>query len=223
MSTLTEITVRPTSAVSLSRPEKPIFGVYTPGDRDDMTLGEVAKGLNPIHHIPFVSQLYDSSQEAKASPAIPVGKLIGGALLGGPIGFFAALANVVFEQTTGESMVAAAGNAIFGKETTQVASAASTSGSLDVSSLRGVDTPTQEILPPESAADKVASAADAAHMAQEAQMQMASAMAEVGKPYDSKDSDVLSLFGGQPLSAHQSYKKAQMLPYLKDVTSSQVI
>lgn len=217
---VTEVTVRPTT--SLSRPEKPIFGVYTPGDRDDITAKEVLSGLNPLHHIPFVSQLYESAQATPQTPAVSVGKLIGGALIGGPFGFLAALANVVFEQENGESMIASAANALTGHESTQVAQAKT---SYETASLQGVEAPTQEILPPEAtteASQKIASAV-AQDKAIAAQMQMANAMGAMADPLSKQDQDVLSLFGAEQKSAHKSYQNAQMLPYLKDVSVSQVL
>lgn len=216
---VTEVTVRPTT--SLSRPEKPIFGVYTPGDRDDITAKEVLSGLNPLHHIPFVSQLYESAQPQPNTPAVSVGKLIGGALIGGPIGFLAALANVIFEQENGESMIASAANALTGEKTTQVAQAKSPE-SFDVASLQ---TPAQEILPPENAvqANQQIAAAVSADNAIAAQMQMANAMGALADPLSKQDQDVLSLFGAEQKSAHKSYQNAQMRNYLRDVTVSQVM
>lgn len=219
---VTEVTVRPTT--SLARPEKPIFGVYTPGDRDDMTAKEVLSGLNPLHHIPFVSQLYESAQATPTTPAVSVGKLIGGALIGGPFGFLAALANVIFEQQTGESMIASAAEAITGEKTTQVAQA-NNRGPVDVASLRGVEMSTQEILPPEATAEasqKIASAVSQ-DKAMAAQMQMANAMGQMANPMSKQDQDVLSLFGAEQKSAHKSYQNAQMRNYLNDVTVSQVM
>ena len=218
---VTEVTVRPTT--SLSRPDKPVFGVYTPGDRDDITAGEVLSGLNPLHHIPFVSQLYGAEQ-GPTTAAVSVGKLIGGALLGGPIGFLASLANVIYEQETGSTMVAAASAALTGEPTTQVAQARAT-GPVELASMRGISTPTQEILPPESAAsaNQQISAAVAQDQAIAAQMQVANAMGALTNPLSQQDQDVLSLFGAEQQSAHRSYRQAQLRPYLKDVTTSQVL
>lgn len=219
---VTEVTVRPTT--SLSRPEKPIFGVYTPGDRDDITAKEVLSGLNPLHHIPFVSQLYESAQAQPNTPAVSVGKLIGGALIGGPIGFLASLANVIYEQQTGSTMLAAATSTLKGERPVQVAQARTT-GPVELPSMRGVNTPTQEILPPESAANanQEIAAAVAQDKAIAAQMQMANAMGAMANPLSREDQDVLSLFGAEQKSAHKSYQNAQMRNYLRDVTVSQVL
>lgn len=206
MSTPTEFTVRP--AASLSRPDKPVFGVYTPGDTDHGSMDDVAKAANPLHYVPFVSQVYEAATGNTGSSAM---KIIGGAILGGPIGFIAGLASAIFEQETGKTIVASIADAITGDDApTQLASAETTDAEPS-EGLRGVDTPTQEVIPPSQIS------------ALDVPMQVAAAGAAVASPVSVEDQEVLDLFGGQPLSAHQSYKKAQMLPYLRDVTTSQVI
>lgn len=210
---VTEITVRPTT--SLSRPEKPIFGVYTPGDTDKGSMDDVAKAVNPLHYVPFVSQLYESATGNTGSAAM---KIMGGAILGGPLGFLAGLASAIFEQETGKTIVASIADAISGEDSpVQVASSTTTATPIS-EGLRGVDTDTKDITPPSQI-----SALEAQQKMQQAQMQMASATASMGNPISTQDREVLDLFGGQPASAHNSYKKAQMLPYLRDVTTSQVI
>ena len=221
---VTEVTVRPTTgSATLSRAEKPTFGVYTPGDTDDISARDVLSGLNPIHHIPFISQLVDSADAGNANrnAAASVGKLVVGAVLGGPIGFLASLANVIFEGENGESMVASAASSLMGHdETTQVAQASPTDP-IDIASAA----PVQEVLPPESAiqANQKIAAAAAEDAAIQGQMQMANAMGALANPLSKEDQDVLSLFGAEQKSAHRSYRQAQMLPYLKDVTVSQVL
>lgn len=210
---VTEITVRPTT--SLSRPEKPIFGVYTPGDTDKGSMDDIAKAANPLHYVPFVSQLYESATGNTGSAAM---KIMGGAILGGPLGFLAGLASAIFEQETGKTIVASIADAITGDDSpVQVASATATPTPTS-EGLRGVDTETKDITPPSQI-----SALETQQKMQQAQMQMASATASMGNPISTEDREVLDLFGGQPASAHNSYKKAQMLPYLRDVTTSQVI
>lgn len=210
---VTEITVRPTT--SLSRPEKPIFGVYTPGDTDKGSMDDIAKAANPLHYVPFVSQLYEAATGNTGSAAM---KIMGGAILGGPLGFLAGLASAIFEQETGKTIVASIADAITGDDSpVQVASATATPTPTS-EGLRGVDTETKDITPPSQI-----SALEAQQKMQQAQMQMASATASMGNPISTEDREVLDLFGGQPASAHNSYKKAQMLPYLRDVTTSQVI
>lgn len=54
--------------------------------------------INPLQHIPILSGLYRKITGDEISPAA---RLIGGSLFGGPIGFAAALANVVVEDASG--------------------------------------------------------------------------------------------------------------------------
>lgn len=54
--------------------------------------------INPLQHIPVLSGLYRKITGDEISPGA---RLIGGSLFGGPIGFAAALANVVVEDASG--------------------------------------------------------------------------------------------------------------------------
>ena len=217
MSIPTEFTVRPAAVTR----EEPIFGVRTPGDTDQISADDVVRGLNPLHHIPFVSQVYEAVTGEQGSS---VGKLIGGAVLGGPIGFFASLASVVFEQENGKSIMTAMADAITGEDTAPTQLASPKAASAAYQTAAATDTAVQpvasvEILPPEP--KQTAAVSSAQEYAQQAQhMKLASAITTVG---EDDDSAVLSLFGGQAASAHRSYQKAQMLPYLRDVTHSQVL
>ena len=227
MSVPTEITVRP---AYVPEREAPIFGVRTPGDTDRATREDVAKAANPLHYVPFVSQLYESATGNTGSAAM---KIIGGALIGGPIGLIAGIANAIFEQETGTTVVASLSNALRGEEaaTTQLASAEPAASAVAQTQQAAPVEPVaqiaanQEILPPEPARGVAAlEAAAAGQKAQQTQMQLASALSAMGSDDDTgTDAAILSLYGGQPASAHRSYQRAQMLPYLRDVTSSHVI
>ncbi len=163
--------------------------------RDGLTFRDVLDAVNPLNHIPIVSDLFASATEHKASTA---SRLAGGTLLGGPIGFVASLATVIFEHATGQSPAMAAYAAATGKRsTTQIASA----------------TPSPETEPME-----LASLAPAAAATSAAPTMNQSSTA----PISTKDKAVLDLFGHGE-SAHDSYRKAQMLPYLRDVSRSQVL
>lgn len=62
--------------------------------------------VNPLHHVPVVSHIYRAitGDEIK-----PIGKIMGGAIYGGPIGAASGLVNVVIEEETGNDL---AGNAM---------------------------------------------------------------------------------------------------------------
>lgn len=185
----TQITIRP-------HRDEPIFGVRTNGDTDRIDTAELRKAANPLHQIPFVSQVYEAATGETGSS---VAKLVGGALIGGPIGFIASLASVIFEQEAGQSVGTALASAFRGEDApVQVAQASDTVTHVPVEAV--------EVLPP---------------TAQAASMKVASVAADLAG--NSTDDQILNLFGGQGASAHRSYQRAQMLPYLQDVTSSQVI
>lgn len=226
MSLPTQITIRPerdalfpSSATRLAG-ERHRFGTAnTTADarffgEDGPGLSDLVDAVNPLQHIPFISTLYE---EATGQVASPVSKLIGGALIGGPIGFLASLADVIFTQETGHSMGGAVVAALVGEEApaaTQIAAAKTPSEPT-------VETPVAEILPP------LGAPADTYAALQNTQSQMTAAARAIGKPYTAGSSEadraMLDLFGAQAKSAHDSYRKAQFAPYLKDVTISQVM
>ncbi len=146
---------------------------------------DVVDTLNPLEHIPFVSTLFDEMTGHTPSSG---SQLAGGTLIGGPIGFFASLVNVIFQGETGKGL-----------------------GGTMVAALSGgsTDAPTQ-----------VASIDPAQEM--DAATGSASAPIEMGA-ISAKDNAVLDLYGGSAASAHSSYQKAQLRPYLNDVTVSKVL
>ena len=179
----TRIDVRPEPETS----ETAFFG------KDGLTFRDVIDAINPLNHIPIVSDLFASATDHKASTA---SKLIGGTLLGGPIGFVTSLATVIFENATGESPTQAAYAALTGTtaQPTQLA----------------------DVTPPEPV--ELAALNPAASPAMSAPTMNQSTTA----PISTKDKTVLDLYGTST-SAHASYRNAQMLPYLRDVTRSQVL
>lgn len=69
---------------------------------DDLSFGDILEMINPLQHIPLVSNLYQNATGAKISP---LAHMIGGAILGGPLGFAMAGVNAVFEEGTGKSLL----------------------------------------------------------------------------------------------------------------------
>jgi hypothetical protein len=69
---------------------------------DDLSFGDVLEMINPLQHIPLVSNLYQNATGTKISP---LAHMIGGAILGGPLGFAVAGINAVFEEGTGRSLL----------------------------------------------------------------------------------------------------------------------
>lgn len=225
MSTPTQITITPDRLA-----EKPIFGVRTPGD-GDLTAAQAIDIVNPLNHIPFVSQVYEAATGNTASGAA---RIIGGALLGGPIGMLAGIITTIFETETGQGPLGALASAVTGgSETTQVASTAKAAGAYQTAAVTAA--PAQEILPPVTASADAIKAERVAARVQDAQMQMASAISDVGsvplsaattadqQKQREEDRAILALFGQEQQSAHKSYQRAQMLPYLNDVSTSMVL
>ena len=179
--------------------EQGLFG------KDGLTFGDVLDAVNPLNHIPIVSDLFASTTGSAPSAA---SKLVGGALMGGPIGFIASLANVIFEQATGASPIQAVVAAFSGESTaseTQVASAKQAQEEANASTTNGAE---------QLASLNPASAAITAQL---------EANRVEDAVFSSKEKAVLDLYGDSGSSAHDSYRKAQLRPYLQDVTVSKLL
>ncbi|MDX1975027.1 MAG: hypothetical protein SFT92_05065 [Rickettsiales bacterium] len=57
--------------------------------------------INPLQHIPVVSDAYRAMTQDTISPG---SKLLGGALFGGPIGFASALLSAIFQDVSGDTV-----------------------------------------------------------------------------------------------------------------------
>ncbi len=58
--------------------------------------------INPLQHIPLVSNLY---REITGDQISPSARILGGGLFGGPIGLASASANAIFEQASGDDIL----------------------------------------------------------------------------------------------------------------------
>jgi len=67
--------------------------------KDGLDFFDLIDIINPLQHIPVISSLYRS---ITGDEIAPLPRILGGALLGGPIGAGTALANVVVEEATGK-------------------------------------------------------------------------------------------------------------------------
>jgi len=63
--------------------------------------GDLIDIVNPLHHIPLVSTIYESITGDTIRPS---GQIIGGAIYGGFAGAAAGIANVILEEETGKDM-----------------------------------------------------------------------------------------------------------------------
>lgn len=70
-------------------------------DEESFGFGDLVDIVNPLHHIPLVSTLYESVSGDTIKPS---GRIIGGALFGGFAGAASGIANVIIEEETGKDV-----------------------------------------------------------------------------------------------------------------------
>ncbi len=75
-------------------------------DNAEFGFGDLIDMVNPLQHIPIVNQLY---REISGDEIKPIGKIMGGAVFGGPLGAASGLADTIIEEETGKSL---SGNAM---------------------------------------------------------------------------------------------------------------
>lgn len=86
---------------------EPAAGNVTETDAgEEFTFGDLIDIVNPLHHIPLVSTVYQSVTGDTIKPA---GRIIGGAVFGGFVGAASGIANVIIEEETGKDV---AGNVV---------------------------------------------------------------------------------------------------------------
>ncbi|MDX2094965.1 MAG: hypothetical protein SFW64_03395 [Alphaproteobacteria bacterium] len=167
----------------------------TPGDffgPDGLSFRDVFDAINPLNHIPIISDLFSHATGHTASAA---SRLAGGALFGGPIGLVASLAGILFEEENGHSPTEAVYAALTDDSPTRLAQAG------------------------------VQAVADAGAAA-EAPIQLAALVppADISSPVASgAENTILDLYGASAASAHDSYQKASLLPYLREVSVSKIL
>jgi len=159
---------------------------------DGLTWRDVVDTLNPLEHIPFISTLFNEMTGHTPSAA---SQLAGGALIGGPLGFLASIANVIFQDQTGKGV----GGSMLAALTGEEAEASTQLASLEAPAAVGAD------------ADLVTNDV------------VARDLPAAAVPSPAGGRAVLDLYGSSPASAHSSYKKAQLRPYLQDVNVSKVL
>jgi hypothetical protein len=173
-------------------------------------IGDVIDTINPLQHIPFVSTLY---REFTGDTAGAGSSLLGGALFGGVFGFIAGLADVIFESATGKSMGGAVMAALRGETSDPNLQYAASEVNLgdfagDVSrsvrrplSTTAATTEFAAVLPePESIGTLTAATAQ-----------------------DSRDQQILSLFGEGVAQAHAAYSHASMRDVLQNTSTNLVL
>ncbi len=86
-------------AAESRRQVAPGAGEFKPFGADGLTFGDVLDVINPLQHVPIVSFIYRAITGDTISAA---SKVTGGALFGGLIGFAAAVADTVLEESSGK-------------------------------------------------------------------------------------------------------------------------
>ncbi|HYG86940.1 MAG TPA: hypothetical protein VD978_11840 [Azospirillum sp.] len=93
----------PAQALAPSGPPtpRPAKQAAKPDSPEALSFGDVLDAINPLHHVPVVSTLYEAATGSKIStPA----RLVGGYLFGGPLGLLGSAASTVFEGISGDSV-----------------------------------------------------------------------------------------------------------------------
>ena len=98
MSDLTEITSPRGPELALA-PDTPSDDGFLPFGEDGFTFADFIDIINPLQHIPLVSNIY---REMTGDILDPATRVMGGTLFGGPIGLVASLVSVAVEESTGK-------------------------------------------------------------------------------------------------------------------------
>lgn len=125
----------------------------------DFTFGDFLDIINPLQHIPIISQIY---REITGDEISPHARILGDTLFGGPSGFLASIANVFYEAVAGEDIAETAVALFGGGQEGADAQFASAQGHVEPAAVSPAEAPLETALgvsmPPASAA----AAADAA-------------------------------------------------------------
>lgn len=176
-----------------------------PGDADGtFEFADLIDIINPLQHIPVISTLY---REITGDTIKPEFKVAGGGLFGGIVGVLSSVADAIIQGETGKDIgqnMLALLEGDTAPQARQVASAAKDAAQakapVALPRVALAPVPQSPLMPGFGAASPV-------------QMPQVSA----------EDKQVMALFGGSSASAHASYEKANMLGYLTDVSTSNVL
>lgn len=89
------------TALGYAESESPAGNAAEASDTETFGFGDLVDIVNPLHHIPLVSALYEGMTGDDIKPS---GRIIGGALFGGFVGAAAGVANVIVEEETGKDV-----------------------------------------------------------------------------------------------------------------------
>ncbi len=91
------------SAVAPAAPQSGWTDIGDPNKAPEVSLSfsDFLSAINPLQHIPIIGTIYRAITGDTINPAA---KVLGGALLGGPLGLIASAADAVLEQSTGKDL-----------------------------------------------------------------------------------------------------------------------
>jgi len=104
MSTLSSITAPAPSgaaAPTATRPEFTDIGDPTKIASQSLSFDEFLSAINPLQHIPVVGTIY---RAITGDTILPAARVLGSALISGPIGLITSAADAILEQSTGKDM-----------------------------------------------------------------------------------------------------------------------
>lgn len=225
---VTQITITPDS-----NPPPGAAGFF---GEDGLTFGDLVDAVNPLNHIPFVSKLFHKEGAPEEKPSV-ASKLVGGALLGGPVGLVASLANVIFEEATGKGVAEAAYAALSGETPEVQVAAADAPAEAEVASAEDGPAPMQladatpaprpEIdirsLENATAALQATRTKDLAMGVMQHGGALAPAAAKSSLKGAAQAKALLELYGASAAPASKAYQNAQMLPFLRQASTNQVL
>ena len=209
----TQITIHPAPAPGRA-------GGFFAGDAP--SISDAVDVINPLQHIPFVNTLY---RELTGDTVGAGATMAGGALFGGVFGFFAGLANVVFESATGESVgdaVIAALNGERADPNIQLASNAVNLGDFAGDMRRNICSYNCSAHESELAQTTVEPTTTVAAI-EPVSTQEILPPALPPASARSADADILALFGTSAAAANSAYKKADMRAYLNEASTNLVL
>lgn len=162
--------------------------------------------INPLQHIPGVSHVY---QAITGDTIADEARIIGGALIGGPLGLATSIANVVIKHETG-SDTAEHMMAMFDGETSSINHTGEPRSLLPAN----LPPPNPSELTNALPATQTLSALDFDPTPEPAEVVPSQAP---GSREPSQNDLILQLFGQEVAEASQSYQNAQMLSFVKGV------
>jgi len=101
----TPVAATPAASAAATRPEFTDIGDPTKIASQSLSFHDLLSAINPLQHIPVVGTIY---RAITGDTIVPAARVLGGALLGGPIGLITAAADAIFEQSTGKDVATTA-------------------------------------------------------------------------------------------------------------------